>query len=126
MIEQKLKTYFNRYSAISPRADFSSRSKSEIIKLPQIARSWHQKVFETLTAGGALALASMLILAVVGGVSYVSRDGNAGGSLSNASLNVESKNLTFGIKLQEVKYFDETASQMVQALEYIAEGETKF
>jgi hypothetical protein len=81
------------------------------------------RVRETVTTGGALALASFLILAVVSGISYVS---NQAGQIATASLNSndslakEASQISFKVQIQDAEYFDESASQVVRALDRIS------
>ncbi len=124
MIEQKLTTYFKRYTAITPRQEFAARSRDLVTSLPQqpLARGFLFRVRETLTTGGALAMASFLLLVVLGGISYVSRQGAvATSSFNNDTLVREATELSFSVELQEAEYFDESASQVVRALDRIVE-----
>lgn len=127
MIEQKLTTYFKRYASITPRADFLTRSRAEATTRPQVARAqtshWLLRMKESATTGSALALASFLLLIIVGGVSYISKQGGqivATGSFNNAALEREATQISFQVQLKDAEYFDESASQVVRALDNIA------
>jgi len=129
MIEQKLTTYFKRYATITPRAEFLARSRMSIsaqVQLP-LAGTWFSSLRESVTTGSALALASFLLLLIVGGVSYISKQSGqlaTTSSFNNDSLTKEAALLTFHVQLKDAEYFDESASQVVRALDQIANETT--
>lgn len=129
MIEQKLQNYFKRYTSVTPRAEFALRSRAQITCLAQLPTSrptWIMRFKETLTTGGALALASLLLLIVLGGISYVAKQGGlTGGSvaLNAAALSREASALSFNVQLKDAQYFDESASQVARVLDKLS-GDT--
>jgi hypothetical protein len=125
MIEQKLQNYFKRFTAITPRSEFVMRSRMQVTSSGQlpIAETWLSRMKESLTTGSALALASLLLLIVLGSISYVSKQGGqmaTTSSLSNDTLTREAAQLSFQVQLKDAEYFDESASQVVRALDSIA------
>lgn len=130
MIEQKLTTYFSKYKQLSPRAEFLASSKSRIAASSQFipAFSWRKRVMESLTAGGALALASLMLVVVLGGLSYASRQAGvvATGGTRNAEAEIllkEASALTSAVHIGEVEQFNESSEQVVMALNQIAQEE---
>jgi len=124
MIEQKLTTYFKRFNSITPRVEFISQSRARVSFSEQLSpvRSWQVKLVESLTTGSAVALASMLLLVVIGGASYVSKNTAQVASksgLSDMALMDEAAQITFNVQLKDAEYFDESASQVVLALDRI-------
>ena len=78
MVEQKIQNYFKRFTAVAPSAEFASRPLAQITSLPQfpaVSPTWFMRIKETATTGSALALASLLLLIVLGGISYVAKQG---------------------------------------------------
>jgi hypothetical protein len=126
MIEQKLTTYFSRYKKLSPSADFVASSKRIIVasrqELP--ALSWRVRIFESVTASGALALASFLLLVIFGGISSI-----GGGAANVASSNnpeaqallKEASSLVASVQIKEVDRFVESAEQVVTALDTLSQ-----
>lgn len=124
MIEQKLHAYYKRFATISPRADFVARSRGSITHLAQepVASLWRTRIIDTLTASGALALASFLLLAIVAGISYATRSSGvlmARTGLNDAALTRETTDLAFKVQIKDAEYFDESASQVARALDTI-------
>lgn len=126
MIEQKLTQYFKQFSRISPRGEFVARSKATVATLPQespVRAAWIFRIKESLTTGSALALASFLLIALLGGISYVAKTSGqfaSRASFNDGALAREAEQLTFQVELKEAQYFDESASQVVRALTKIA------
>ncbi len=126
MIEQKLHNYFKHFTSITPRAEFASRSLARITttaQMPATSPVWFMRVKESLTTGGALAMASLLLLIVLGGISYVAKQSGqvvATASLGDAALMREASQLTFNVQLKDAQYFDESASQVARALDRIS------
>lgn len=124
MIEKKLTTYFHRLAPITPRAEFVLRSRAEVTRAPQELRthSWAFRLREAVTSGSALALASFLLLVVLGGVSYVAKHNGpvANSALNDASLAREAAQISFQVQIQDAEYFDESASQVVRALDRLS------
>lgn len=126
MIEQKLQNYFKHFTAIKPSAEFASRSLAQITgtaQLPVAAPTWIMRFKETLTTGGALALTSLLLLIVLGSISYVAKQGGrfaATNPLADDALVREASQLTFNVQLKDAQYFDESASQVARALDRLS------
>lgn len=124
MIEQVLTKYFKRFHAVAPSAEFASRSREHILSLPQLPAQRHAlaRLREAITSGTALALASFLLLAVLGGISYVTKQsaGVASSALSDEALMREAAQLSFEVQLNDAEYFDESASQVVRALDRLS------
>jgi hypothetical protein len=129
MIEQKLSAYFAKYHRINPDADFASRSLSKITATAQesvsMHGSWMLRLKETMTTSSALALASFLLLIVLGSVSYVAKQSGQMASLNKGAftddaLAREAAQLSFQVELQAAEYFDESASQVVRALDRLS------
>ncbi len=126
MIEQKLTTYFKRFTAIRPRGEFVAAIRMQVTAQPQLpaAENWLSRMKESLTTGSALALASLLLLIVLGSISYLSKQGGAiaaTGSFNTDTLSREAAQLTFQVQLKDAEYFDESASQVVRALNSITD-----
>lgn len=128
-IEQKLTAYFARYRTLMPRAEFMAQSRlraTQNVQEPAQRPVFGARFFESLTAGSALALASLLLIIVLGGVSYLAKRGGqvaATTSLSNDSLVREATGLTFKVQIKDAEYFDQSAEQVVQALDKILSGQ---
>ena len=125
MIEQKLQNYFKRFTTITPRAEFVARSREAVTgfaQLPRLQSNWIMRFKETLTTSGALALASFLLFAILGSISYVTKntDQVATTAFNNDALVREATQLSFQVQLKDAEYFDESASQVVQALDRIS------
>ncbi len=126
MTEQKLQNYFKRFTAITPSAEFASRSRAQVVsaaQMPAIRLTWIMRFKETLTTGSALALSSLLLLIVLGGISYVSKQGGLTGgavALNAASLSREASALSFNVQLKDAQYFDESASQVARVLDELS------
>ncbi len=126
MIEQKLQNYFKKYKAITPTADFAHRSLSQItctVQLPAPTATWFMRFKETLTTGSAMALASLLLLILVGGISYVAKQSGQFAtniSIGNDTLSREASLVTFNVQLENAQYFDESASQVARTLDRLS------
>ncbi len=129
MIEQKLSAYFAKYRSIHPDAGFAARSLSKITaasqESPVLHGSWVLRLKETMTASSALALASFLLLIVVGSISYVAKQSGQmarlnGADFTDETLAREAAQLSFQVELQAAEYFDESASQVVRALDRLS------
>lgn len=124
MIEQKLTTYFSRYKKLSPRAEFVMQSKlkitTEVQQLP--AFSWGRRLFESATTGGALALASFLLILILGSISYVNKGGPvvASGDPETQALMREASTLVASVEIKEVDRFTESSIQVVSALDTLS------
>lgn len=129
-IEQKIQKYFDVMKRHVPGADFLMRSKATILisaQEPPAPAGFRAKVLESLTAGSALALASLLLLVVLGSISYVgtqtaatlattaTHDADAEALLREASQLVSS------VQIKEVDQFLESSEQMVSALNALSE-----
>lgn len=128
MIEQKLQNYFKHFTAVTPRSEFVTRSRGAVTDFPQFAPlqpTWLTRCKEALTTGSALALASFLLLIVLGSISYISKNTNqvAATAFNNDALVREATQLSFNVQLKDAEYFDESASQVVQALNRLS-GDT--
>lgn len=130
MIEQKLQNYFKHFTAITPRSEFLARSRSEVLKQPQLAlaETWLSRMKESLTTGSALALASLLLFIVLGSISYLATQTTGqvatAPSFNNDSLAKEAAQLSFQVQLKDAEYFDESASQVVRALDRVVNETT--
>ena len=126
MIEQKLKTYFERYKNLSPRADFVANSKKIIFSTTQQlpAFSWRLRVFESITASGALALASILLVVLFGGFSYLNYQGGSVATNTNSpeaqALLKEASSLVASVQIKEIERFAESSEQVVTALDTLS------
>jgi hypothetical protein len=126
MIEQKLKTYFGKYNNLSPRAEFLSHSKRVIFATQQQlpAASWRSRIFESVTASGALVLASLLIVFVFGGISYLNHDTGSVATSANSpeaqAMLKEASSLVASVQIKEIERFTESAEQVVTALDTLA------
>lgn len=129
-IEQKIQKYFDVMKRRVPGADFLMRSKATILISAQESPApvgFRAKILESLTAGSALALASLLLLVVLGSISYVgtqtaatlattaTHDADAEALLREASQLVSS------VQIKEVDQFLESSEQMVSALNALSE-----
>jgi hypothetical protein len=129
MIEQKLKTYYAQFQKLSPRAEFLFRSKVQITAATQglpVRPSFKQRFIESITAGGALALASLFLVIIIGGISYISREAGSGAVATtatdpdSAALLREASQLTSSVHIGEVDRFSESAEQVVSALDQLS------
>jgi hypothetical protein len=129
MIEKKLTTYFARYKKLMPSAEFLHRSKTTIAFAKQEAVGFgglRSRIVESLTASGALALASLLLLVVLGSISYIgSKTGatlvqNSTTDAETTALLKEASLLVSSVQLKEVDSFAESSEQMVSALDILS------
>jgi hypothetical protein len=128
MLEQKLKNYYARFNKLAPRAEFLLRSKSQIAAGPQglsVRLTFKQRFIESITASGALALASLFLVIVVGGISYISQAGvstvaTTAADPDSVALLREASQLTSSVHISEVDRFSESAQQVVTALDQLS------
>ena len=127
MIDQKLTTYFSRFKNLAPRSEFISSSKTQIISEAQESRGlfvWRSRFFESITVGGALAMASLLIMLVIGGVSFLTEKTGSVATTSSdpdaQALLHEASRLASSVQIKEVDRFTESAEQVVSALDALS------
>lgn len=131
MVEQKLTTYFSKYKRLTVRAEFLVSSKNRIAAIPQPVSlfAWRKRLLETITTGGALALSSVLLIVVLGGLSYATRQagmmatGESTRTADTAALLREASQLTSAVHINEVEQFNESSEAVVMALNTIAQEE---
>lgn len=102
-----------KFKNIEPGEDFKKRSLTLILNTPQR----HQipllkNVFQAFQFGGAIVLASLILLVVFG--SFRSQSQLAG--LDAKNLDSEVQNLDLKIKLAEVKYYEDPLNKTDVAL----------
>ena len=129
-IEQKIQKYFDVMKQRVPGADFLTRSKATILVSAQESATpvgFRAKILESLTAGSALALASILLLVVLGSVSYIGTQTAATLATNNShdadaeALLREASQLVSSVQIKEVDQFLESSEQMVSALNALSE-----
>jgi hypothetical protein len=72
---------------------------------------------------GAIGLASVLLLVILGSLSYSNQGGSTNSSFNSNAIVAEAQSANFELHIKEVTYFDESAKQVALALEKIAEDE---
>lgn len=125
MTEEFLKKLVSPLKRVEPTSEFMARSKARIMLTKQEAPKFKLRLnfFESLTFTGAIGLASILLLAGIGSLSYIASDSSnlADNSLNNAVLISEAESANFQLQIKEITYFDESAKQVALVLEKIAE-----
>ncbi len=123
MIETKLEKYLQSINRATLRADFVPQSLARIISMPQEAarQTLRERLWESVTTGSALALSSLLLVIVLGGISYLSHR-SAGtvavsGGLSDDQLVREASQFTFQVQIHEAQLFDESAQKVALILD---------
>ncbi len=128
MLEQKLTTYFARFKSLTPSAEFVAKSKTSIVfskqESPVTMNLW-RSVRESFTSAGALALASLLLVVVVGGISYVGKNAgsvatSAGNDPEAVALLHEASQLTASVQIKEVDRFTQSAESVAVALDKLS------
>ncbi len=133
MIDQKLTTYFSRYKTLTPRADFVSSSMAKILlteqQQPINFNTFRTRFLESITVGSALALASLMLLVVLGGISYLGQQSGVAtvATISPASKDAdtvallqEASKLVSSVQIKEVDNFAESSEQVVSALDKLS------
>jgi len=129
MLEQKLTTYFARYKSLSPRAEFLANSKTRILmtrqEQPALRLTLAQRIRESLTVGSAVAMASLLLIVVLGGISYVGQHSAAVATKTAAdtesiALLHEASQLTASVQIKEVDNFTQSAESVAVALDKLS------
>ncbi len=133
MLEQKLTTYFARYKSLTPRAEFLAQSKLRIAmskqEQPAVRMTLRARLAQSLTLSGALALASVLLVVVLGGVSYLSK--RTGGVATTAAVDAEAiallheaSQLTSSVQIKEVDRFTQSSESVAVALDKLSKKTT--
>lgn len=125
MNEATLQKLLNPLTGITPSPEFAMRSKAQILMSAQeqtVPARVRVRFFESLTVTGAIGLASVLLLVILGSLSYSNQGGSTNSFNSNAIV-AEAESANFELHIKEVTYFDESAKQVALALEKIAEAD---
>ena len=108
---------------VKPDASFFLRSKIEVISSPQETKvlSFPTHLFEKITTRTAVSFASIFLVVVAVGISYLTSVSNQlGGSLDNQVLVKEAVQAELEIQIAEAVYFDRSAEKVALALDKIA------
>ncbi|PIR87831.1 MAG: hypothetical protein COU10_02505 [Candidatus Harrisonbacteria bacterium CG10_big_fil_rev_8_21_14_0_10_45_28] len=123
MENKKFQNLIALIAKITPDSGFFARSKSEILSTPQSARgfSFPIRIFEGITPRTAFAFASIFLVVIISGASYLSSSSSQlASSLNDTALVKEATQATFEIQIAEAAYFDESADKVALALDKIA------
>ena len=121
-INKKLEDIFEGAKSIRPEASFVARSKSMLFSAPARTSIWEiirRGITEPLTFGVTLALASVLLLFLFGGVAPWSA-----GDQKNRELLSEAEQLNFQIQLNEAQYYTESADEVAAYLGELKKSDT--
>jgi hypothetical protein len=82
------------------------------------------RIFESITASGALALASILLVVLFGGFSYLNYQGGSVATNTNSpeaqALLKEASSLVASVQIKEIERFAESSEQVVTALDTLS------
>lgn len=129
-IEEKIQKYFTVVKRRMPSVEFLTRSKATILIARQespVPTGLRAKIVESLTASSALAMASILLLVVLGSISYVGTQTAATLATNTVqdpdaeALLREASQLVSSVQIKEVDQFLESSEQMVSALNLLSE-----
>lgn len=110
---------------IDPDADFFRRSYELIIISPQIKNGVKHHLWESFRMSIALSLGSLLAIIALGGFSYLKLDKLSPfiiGGLNTKSLISEAERAGQAFELTEAKYFNDSSSAIVSALNTISQN----
>lgn len=128
-MEDKIIKTLKALRSIEPDQDFKHRSRSVILSTPRTSHHFpglRIRFWEGMKFAGALSLASLLIFLIFGGLSYFSVQNLAPAILTGIDENnllSEASAVEFQIRLNEIKYYEESVKQVTALLEKLAENE---
>lgn len=115
----QLETKLRALQHIKPDADFVLRAKHTVIALPQLKKGAWMHMQESIYYSLALGLGSLLLVTLVGQLSYTSLWGSSPvviGSLQTKALVNEQALVSFELQIAEAQYFEDTATAVASAL----------
>lgn len=103
---------------MEPDPDFARRSLALILNTPRSSYSiFSRKFFDLIQFSAALGLATLLMVAVFGGLSMLKTlSPTSLTSLDTDSINKEINNMDISIQLSNARYYDESIDKITMAL----------
>lgn len=125
MMEDKLLKILKYFRNIQPDKNFAARSKQQLLSMKK--PSHHLATvkigfFDSLKFSGALALASLLIFVLFGGLTFFSIQNISPTiltSFNDEKLLAESEAANIEIKLKEVRYYERSAQEVAALLDEV-------
>ena len=120
MNEEQIVKILKTFSRIKPSEDFIRRSRPLILAVPQKPRlSDFKSILRGFWLTPALVTVAVMLLLVVGSLSYYKINDNSSVALDNEDLLIEAGDLSLDIHLKEAQYFDESIKEVAAVLEKV-------
>lgn len=136
MTINEIEKIFRNLAVIKPDQNYSRKSKTEILSRKQAfsgqlatARGFSfsfKNIFEIAKLSGAISVIGLLILILMGSVSYINKNFSPLGleGLNQKSLVVEAEgiNNSIQITLQEIKHLDQSNKKAIETIEKVSQN----